>query len=94
MTSNSFTEVKEGPKKYQLGKKTTNKYLMLKHGASKKLFPMDTISNSPVTESEFKRWEEEMKKCGEDIMTVGQATQKVKLLQQLERYIHTDVRPS
>ena len=43
-------QVKELPKKYTLGSKKTNKYLVLGIGTSTKQFSMDVVSNSPVDE--------------------------------------------
>ena len=43
-------------KKYNFGKSRTSKYLNLKHAGNVKVFPMDIISNQPLTQVESNPW--------------------------------------
>jgi len=56
-------DVKENiAKKYNIGKKITNKFLLLRHGISQKQFSMEQISNQPIADNEFARWRSELEK--------------------------------
>jgi len=86
-----IVEVKENPaKKYNLGKKVTNKFLYLRHGIQQKLFSMENVSNKAPTENEFSRWKNEMEKNRLDLITLGQAKEKENLLIHAQDYIITD----
>ncbi|KAI9024064.1 hypothetical protein DFJ74DRAFT_62708 [Hyaloraphidium curvatum] len=56
-------DVQEYRRVYKLDNQTgqmSRTGLMLAHGAAKRLFSMDNVSNSPITEDEFRRWEKQM----------------------------------
>ena len=53
-----ITEVCETAKIYNLGRTRTNKGLRLKHGGQERVFRLEFISNSPITDSEYSKWVE------------------------------------
>ena len=85
-----ITDVKDGPKKYQLGKKYTNKLLVLKHGTTPKSFTIEYISNKPPTLSEFNKWVQEMESNSISIITTQESEEKLQLLQEAENYVKTE----
>ena len=54
------TDVADTPKVYNLGATRTNKGLKLRHGRQERIFRMEYVSNSNFTESEFRKWKEEV----------------------------------
>lgn len=82
--------VKELPKRYTLGSKKTNKYLILGIGTSTKQFSMDVVSNSPVDADEFSRWIKQMEKFKLPVMTKQQAQDKALELHKLKNYVYTE----
>ncbi|KAL1920849.1 uncharacterized protein VTP21DRAFT_11484 [Calcarisporiella thermophila] len=83
-------DVKEGGRKYMIGKTCTDKHLVLKHGKAEKLFNMSIISNQNFTEREYNRlrWQ-----CQEDRIkptTVEHVERKRKDLEKAFNYVRTD----
>lgn len=62
-------DVVDGTKRYTLGKTKTVRRLNLKFGKSEKIFCMDVVSSKPPTEEEFMRWQAQVRKDDEYILS-------------------------
>ncbi|KAI8970202.1 hypothetical protein BDF20DRAFT_825710 [Mycotypha africana] len=78
-------------KTYKIGENTwCNRALKLKHGKAEKDFPMDILSNSPVTEHEYQRFLATLEYDGVRPPTIEQVEQKQEDIKQAERYVLND----
>jgi RNA polymerase-associated protein RTF1 len=78
-------------KPYQFGDKMIDKYLVLKHGISKRKFPMALISNQPnISSSEFEKWKKEMIDCHEPFPTLDFIKEKEKEILDTKNYKYTE----
>ena len=82
--------VTDYPKAYRLNGTETNKALVLLYGKAKKAFRLDLLSNSPPTESEFKRWKWEMQQCSLSLPKAFQAQEKAQQIKSFEGKAVTD----
>lgn len=88
-----ITAVTDGSKRYTLGKTKTLRRLKLKFGKSERTFCMDVVSSKACTEEEFYRWQKEMKKEDEEILSKemsqdrGKNYQKIKARATTEEHI-------
>lgn len=73
----------EHPRKYQFGKSATNKALNLRIGKSDRNFKMSDISNSSITEDEFRRWKDMMQQAGCEILSKEDS---IKLVMEADKY--------
>jgi len=70
-------DVLEGTKSQKLTNgKFTNKIFLLKHGNQEKKFDFRNISNQGISETEFKKLEEELEKANIPKMTMGEKDKK------------------
>lgn len=60
-------EVVDYHRQYKINDLTTKKAALLRYGKQERIFRLDVISNSPITQSEFQRW---MEVCKEDGLPV------------------------
>ena len=70
--------VKDGMKRYSLGKTKTVRKLILKFGRSERSFFMDVISTKPVMKDEYSKWETQMKKDDLEIFSKESAEDRLK----------------
>jgi len=79
-------DVVETSKVYQLGNTRTNKGLKLRHGTNERVFRLEYVSNSPVSDQEFKRWRETLIKQNIPLPTMEDVENKTKLIQKYTNY--------
>ncbi|CAF0857191.1 unnamed protein product [Didymodactylos carnosus] len=79
-------DVVETAKVYQLGNTRTNKGLRLKHGSNERVFRLEYVSNSQISDQEFKRWRETLIKQGIKLPTMEDVENKQKTIQKYNNY--------
>ncbi|KAK4518143.1 uncharacterized protein ATC70_001494 [Mucor velutinosus] len=78
-------------KTYKIGESThSNKALKVKHGKAEKDFPMDIVSNQPVTQQEFTRFLTTLESDRVRVPTIDQIEQKAADLKQAKEYVLND----
>lgn len=82
--------VQEMPKVYALGSAKTNKGLKMRHGLQERLFRMEYVSNSALSESEFSKWLKEMDKHGLPLPTLSAVAKKIKQLEEAKNFALND----
>ncbi|UJR09158.1 hypothetical protein I4U23_013406 [Adineta vaga] len=80
-------DVVETGKIYNLGATRTNKGLRLKHGHNERVFRLEFVSNSEISDSEFKRWRETTIKQGVSLPTVKDLDNKVTEINKCKQYV-------
>jgi len=85
-----ITEVTDGSKRYALGKTKTLRRLTLKFGKSERKFCMDVVSSKPCTEEEYYRWQKEMKKEDEYILSKEDCKDRGKVYQKAKARAYTE----
>eukprot|EP01104_Vermistella_antarctica_P020016 TRINITY_DN827_c0_g2_i3.p1 TRINITY_DN827_c0_g2~~TRINITY_DN827_c0_g2_i3.p1 ORF type:complete len:357 (-),score=122.35 TRINITY_DN827_c0_g2_i3:245-1315(-) len=85
-----IVEVREGHKKYVLGKKETNKLLTVQHGSSTKNFRMEFVSNESFTESEFGKWMQVQTEQRAHVPTPREIDQLLKRIRDAESYTYSN----
>jgi len=79
-------DICETAKVYEVIKNRTNIGLKVRHGKDTKVFRMNFVSNSPITESEFKKWQEASKDANLDIPLKSHVEEKLKNIQYALEY--------
>ncbi|KAI8915602.1 hypothetical protein EDD86DRAFT_196423, partial [Gorgonomyces haynaldii] len=84
-----IVEVVEYHRTYRFGGTVTNKALSVSHGKAKKVFLMDIVSKSPITEQEWQRYEKTVKAEKEQMITIEQVKRRRKVLEQERERVAT-----
>lgn len=80
-------DVVETAKIYNLGSTRTNKGLRLKHGHNERVFRLEFVSNSDVTDNEFQRWREALIKQGSHIPTLQDVENKSAEIEKSKQHV-------
>ncbi|CAF1070326.1 unnamed protein product [Rotaria sordida] len=83
-------DVVETGKIYNLGPTRTNKGLRLKHGHNERVFRLEFVSNSEISDSEFKRWRETSIKQNIPLPTLEQVENKRKTINKFKHYVYSN----
>lgn len=85
-----IVRVVETAKVYTLGKHVTNKGLILRHGASERVFRLEFVSDQDITEAEFNKWKEVCLNANIQLPTVKLVERKVEEMKEALAYELTD----
>ncbi|XP_076799896.1 RNA polymerase-associated protein RTF1 homolog [Clavelina lepadiformis] len=85
-----IVDVVETAKIYHLGKVRTNLGFRLKHGQQTRVFRLEFISNSKLTDSEFSKWKQAMEEAGESLPTFDDIKKKQAAINKARSYIFKD----
>ncbi|CAF1464538.1 unnamed protein product [Adineta steineri] len=83
-------DVVETGKIYNLGATRTNKGLRLKHGHNERVFRLEFVSNSEISDAEFKRWRETTIKQGISLPTLEDVENKIKAIDKCKHYVYNN----
>ncbi|CAF1203249.1 unnamed protein product [Adineta steineri] len=83
-------DVVETGKIYNLGATRTNKGLRLKHGHNERVFRLEFVSNSEISDAEFKRWRETTIKQGISLPTLEDVENKIKAVDKCKHYVYNN----
>ncbi|CAF3499645.1 unnamed protein product [Rotaria sp. Silwood1] len=83
-------DVVETGKVYNLGATRTNKGLRLKHGHNERVFRLEFVSNSEISDSEFKRWREASIKQNISLPTLEKVDNKRKEINKFKQYVFSN----
>lgn len=79
-------EVVETAKVYPLGQTRTNKGLRLKYASQERVFRLEFVSNQDFSETEFKRWHEDMINGDYDLPTINDVESKESVIKKALEY--------
>ncbi|CAF1103389.1 unnamed protein product [Adineta ricciae] len=80
-------DVVETAKVYNLGATRTNKGLRLKHGDHERVFRLEFVSNSEISDKEFQRWREAVIKRGMTLPTLKDMKRKVAEIDECKQHV-------
>ncbi|XP_041468092.1 RNA polymerase-associated protein RTF1 homolog [Lytechinus variegatus] len=79
-------DVVETAKVYPLGSTRTNKGLRLKYASQERVFRLEFVSNQDFTDTEFKRWHEDMINGDYDLPTINDVENKEAMIKRALNY--------
>jgi RNA polymerase-associated protein RTF1 len=82
--------VVDGTKRYTLGRTKTVRRLNLKYGSSEKVFCMDVVSSKPPENEEFLRWQKQMRKDDEYILSKENCFERGKRYREAKTQAYTE----
>jgi RNA polymerase-associated protein RTF1 len=82
--------VVDGTKRYTLGRTKTVRRLNLKYGSSSKVFCMDVVSSKPPENEEFLRWQKQMRKDDEFILSKEMCSDRGKNYRKAKTQAYTE----
>ena len=91
MGINCIKDVVESNKAYHVGKTLVKLQFKAAHAKSEKIFSLEIISNSPVTDGEWSRYETTMKQQNVSFPKKVDVVEKLKEIKQAKDHVFTEV---